>query len=93
MLTKPLLVVPAISKEDRIKFILPKQEIVLEKEITQVAWKVLELCNGLNTVEWISSKITGVENEFVVGFINDLNSLGIVIDSRRVYEHPMTLRS
>ena len=87
MLTKPLLVVPAISKEDRIKFILPKQEIVLEKEVTQVAWKVLELCNGLNTVEWISSKITGVENEFVVGFINDLNSLGIVIDSRRVYEH------
>ena len=87
MVAKPLLIVPAISKDDRIKFILPKQEIVLEKEITHIAWKILELCNGLNTVDWVSSEVVDVEDEFVVGFLNDLNSLGIVVDSRRVYEH------
>ena len=87
MLTKPLLVVPAISKDDRIKFILPNQEIALEPEITPSAWAILELCNGLNTVDTITEKLTDITDEFIVGFLNDLNSLKIVVDSRRVYEH------
>lgn len=87
MVTKPLLVVPAISKEDRIKFILPNQEIALEKEITPTAWSILELCNGLNTIDAITAKLPDIEDGFIVGFLNDLNSLKIVVDSRRVYEH------
>jgi len=87
VLTKPLLVVPAISKEDRIKFILPNQEIALEKEITPTAWSILELCNGLNAIDTIIANLPDIENEFIVGFLNDLNSLKIVVDSRKVYEH------
>lgn len=87
MVTKPLLVVPAISKDDRIKFILPNQEIVLEKEIASNAWAILELCNGRNSVDAIAEKLTEIDDGFIVGFLNDLISLKIVVDSRRVYEH------
>lgn len=86
MLTKPLLVAPAISKDGRIKFVLPNQEIILESEITSCAWAILELCNGLNTVDAITEELTDIADEFIVGFLNDLNSLKVVVDSRRVYE-------
>lgn len=84
---KPLLVVPAISKDDRIKFILPNQEILLDKKVTIDAWAVLELCNGINFVATIVEELQSIEEGFVVGFLNDLNSLGVVVDSRRLYEH------
>lgn len=87
MATKPLLVVPAISKDDRIKFILPDQEIALEKEVTPAAWAILELCNGLNSVETIREKLPDIDDEFVVGFIDDLISLNIISDSREVYKY------
>lgn len=93
MLTKPLLAVPAISKDDRIKFILPNQEISLEPEITPNAWAILELCNGLNTVDAITEKLADIADEFIIGFLNDLNSLKVVVDSRRVYEHFHTISS
>ncbi len=87
MVTKPLLVVPAIPVESRIKFILPTQEIVLEREITSNAWAILGLCNGLNSVDAISEELTEIDDGFIVGFLNDLISLGVVVDSRKVYEH------
>ena len=74
MLFKPILVVPAISKDDRIKFILPDQEIALEEKVTSDAWAILELCNGLNSVDTITELLTNIDDEFIVGFLNDLNS-------------------
>lgn len=87
MLKKPLLIVPAISKDDRIKFILPDQEIMLDQETTPKAWAILELCDGKNTVDAIVGKLVGIDKGFIVGFLNDLNSLKVVIDSREVYKH------
>ena len=87
MLNKPLLVVPAVSKADRIKFILPDKEIALDRETTSKAWAILELCNGINTVDAITEALEDIDNEFIVGFLNDLNSLRVVIDSREVYKH------
>lgn len=87
MLNKPLLVAPAISKDDRIKFILPNQEISLDHETTLKAWSILELCNGINTVDMITEALQDIDKGFIVGFLNDLNSLRVVIDSREVYKH------
>ncbi len=84
---KPLLIVPAIPKDDRIKFILPDQEILLDAKITQDAWAILELCNGINSVDIIVERLLGIEKEFIVGFLNDLSSLGTIVDSREVYKH------
>jgi thiazole/oxazole-forming peptide maturase SagD family component len=86
VLFKPILVVPAISKDDRIKFILPDQEIALEEKVTSDAWAILELCNGLNSVDTITELLTNIDDEFIVGFLNDLNSLKIIADSRKLYE-------
>lgn len=87
MLNKPLLVVPAVSKEGRVKFILPNQEILLDHETSLKAWAILELCSGVNTVDTITDALQDIDKEFIVGFLNDLNSLGAVIDSREVYKH------
>jgi thiazole/oxazole-forming peptide maturase SagD family component len=87
VLNKPLLVVPAISKDDRIKFILPDQEVSLDAVTTSKAWAILELCNGINTVSMITEALPAIDNGFIVGFLDDLNSLRIVIDSRKVYKH------
>ncbi|OYX41544.1 hypothetical protein B7Y94_04905 [Candidatus Saccharibacteria bacterium 32-49-12] len=100
MSTKPLLAVPAIAKDGGIKFILPNQEIALEKEITPLAWRILELCNGINSIDTITEALSELDSAFVVGFINDLSSLNIVVDSRKVYKHfhaissnPMSFKS
>lgn len=90
---KPLLVVPAISKDDRIKFILPEREIVLDQDVTSTAWAILDLCNGINTVDTIVAELADVDEAFIVGFLNDLNTLGVVVDSRKVYEHFHALSS
>lgn len=84
---KPLLVVPAISKDDRIKFILPEREIALDQKVTSTAWAILGLCNGINSVDMIVAELPDIDTDFVVGFLNDLNTLGVVVDSRKVYEY------
>lgn len=87
MLEKPLLVVPAIPKDDGIKFVLPSQEIFLGSEVASNAWAVLELCNGQNSIDTIASELEDIDENFVKGLLSDLGSLGIVIDSREVYRH------
>ena len=62
MLIKPILVVPAISKNDRIKFILPDQEILLGEQFTSSGWAILELCNGINTVDTIKEALTDIDD-------------------------------
>lgn len=87
MMTKPLLIVPAISKNGGIKFILPGKEVVLGEDIAQKAWMILELCNGINTVDFIVEQLSEIDEDFVRGFLNDLESLGIAADSRKCYKH------
>lgn len=87
MLTKPLLAVPAISKNGGVKFILPSQEIILGEDTASEAWAILELCNGINTVDFIVEQLSEIDKDFVRGFLNDLESLGIVVDSRKYYKH------
>jgi thiazole/oxazole-forming peptide maturase SagD family component len=84
---RPILAVPAISSGEQIKFILPDQEIMLEKDITPDAWSILALCNGLNSVAYISEELTEIDDDFIAGFLDDLMTLGVVVDSRQVYQH------
>ena len=87
MLKKPLLVVPAIPKDDGIKFVLPSQEIFLGSEVALSTWAILELCNGQNSIDMITSRLRDIDENFIKGLLSDLGSLGIVIDSREVYKH------
>jgi ribosomal protein S12 methylthiotransferase accessory factor len=84
-LERPLLVVPAIPKDGGMKFILPKYVYSLDEEIAPKAWAILELCNGVNTVDMIIEQLKDQDSTFITGFLNDLNSLGFVIDSRKFY--------
>ena len=87
MLKKPLLVVPAIPKDDGIKFVLPSQEIFLGSEVASSTWAILELCNGQNSIDMIASRLRDIDENFIKGLLSDLSSLGIVIDSREVYKY------
>lgn len=100
MLKRPLLAVPGIPKDDGIKFIMSDREIFLGSEIAPIAWSILELCNGMNPIHTITEQLSSIDANFTIGFLNDLNSLGIVIDSCEVYKrfhaisaNPMTYPS
>jgi len=82
---RPLLVVPAIPKDNGIKFVMPKHDITLEPDIAPTAWKILELCNGVATIKEILKQIKDVDASFIKGFINDLQALDVIIDSRQLY--------
>lgn len=86
MFNKPILVAPVVSNDGSVKFILPDKEFTLEREVSDDAWAILELCNGLNTVDMIVEALTNIDKQFARGFLADLNSLGVVVDSRRLYE-------
>lgn len=87
MLVKPLLVVPAVPHEGGVKFILPTQEVILGEDFGTAAWAILALCNGINTMDTITEELGDYEKTFVVGFLSDLETLGVVLDSRQLYKH------
>lgn len=82
----PLLVVPAIPCEGGVRFILPSQDVVLGEEFGVEAWAILALCNGINTVDVIVEELDGYEEAFIAGFLDDLETLGVVLDSRQLYK-------
>ena len=83
---KPFLAAPAIPKNNRIMFILPDKEIYLDPEVTTIAWDILSLCNGLTSVDAIVEQLANTDKDFVIGFLDDLSSLGIIVDSREIYK-------
>lgn len=85
MTVKPLQVVPAVPHEGGVKFILPTQEVVLGEEFGTAAWAILALCNGINTTDAIAEALSDYDASFILGFLSDLDSLGVVIDSRQLY--------
>lgn len=86
MLVNPILAVPAVPTTGGIKFILPTQEILLGKEFDGIAWATLALCNGINTVDAIASQLGDYDTESVTGLLKDLETLGVVVDSRQLYK-------
>lgn len=85
MTVKPLMVVPAVPHDGGVKFILPTQEVVLGEEFGTAAWAILALCNGINTTDAIADELGNYDASFVRGFLADLESLGVVMDSRQLY--------
>lgn len=83
---RPLLIVPAIPKYGGINFILPKCSFMLDADTAPKAWEILELCDGINTIDMISNQLKDLDPSFIRGFLNDLRSQSIVVDSRRLYE-------
>ncbi len=84
MSAKPMLVIPAIPFEGRIKFMLPDREIILDEEYCATAWSLLALCNGVNTVEDITDALDH-DPATISGFLDDLESLGVIADSRKLF--------
>jgi len=84
---RPFLIALPIAKNGGVKFLLPGRQIELGAEVAEKAWAILEHCNGINTIDFIAEVVDGVDAAFVKGFLNDLQTLGIVIDSRQYYKY------
>lgn len=84
---RPLLIAIPIAKNGGVKFLLPGQQIELGAEVAERAWAILEHCNGINTVGSIIEIVNNIEAAFIEGFLLDLQTLGVVIDSRQYYKH------
>lgn len=87
MLKKPLLIVPTILKGGHIRFLLPNKEIELESEITEIAWSILGMCNGKVSIGSITRQLAEIDDTYIIGFLSDLEYLGVIADSRSVYKH------
>lgn len=84
MTIKPMLVAPAVPFEGKIKFVLPDRDIILDEEYCATAWSILAMCNGVNTVENITDALEH-DPATTAGFISDLDSLGVIADSQKLY--------
>jgi len=84
---RPLLIATPIAKNEGIKFLLPGRQIELGADVAEKAWEILEHCNGINSVDAIVETVTTIDASFVEGFLYDLRTLGVIIDSRQYYKH------
>lgn len=82
----PIVVVPAISLNDKTQFLCPKRQLNISELPDNALQKILLNCNGYNTIASISEKVS-LDEEYVKKIICELESLGIVCDSCKQYRH------
>ena len=83
---RPILVVPAVPCNKGIKFLLPREQIEIDKEFSGIIWKIIEYSNGYRDITQII-KETGLNKKIVFEIISDLKMLNIIYDSRELYQH------
>ncbi len=69
MLKKPLCVARTFLRDGRIVFGLPGEEHSLKPEISTEVWRILELCDGLNTIDTIIDRLEDVNGEFITALL------------------------
>lgn len=83
---QPILIVPAIPKNDGIVFFLPSESVEIENDMASIVWEILSYCNGYNDINYIMSNMD-CSNEIIKGIIEDLSDLKIICDSRKQYQN------
>ena len=85
----PLPIVSGVHVGGKIEFQHPKRKLTVESH-ADIVWAILRLCNGITKSDAIVAKATrqtGSSRELIAGILDDLTSLGILVDSRKVYSH------
>ena len=88
----PILVVPAVPHEGGIRFLYCKNQIDVGPEMAEELWKILEFCNGYNTVETIV-ELSSLPFDEVFEILSELIELELVVDSREQYLHFHRIRN
>lgn len=83
---QPILVVPCVMSKKKIKFLLPDEEKVVSGDWLKFTKKVLGLCNGTLSVASIAL-LLGVGEALVIEILKNLDTDGIITDSREQYKH------
>lgn len=83
---KPILVVPAVPIDNKIRFYCPNTQIDISAPISFSVWKVVSFCNGFRTIAELKSIIND-ESINVHQIIVELDKLGILCDSSNQHLH------
>ena len=88
----PILVIPAVPHEGGIRFLYCKNQIDIGPEMAEKLWKILQFCNGYNTVEAIA-EFSSLPLDEVSEILSELVELELVVDSREQYLHFHRIRN
>lgn len=86
---RPLAVVAGVPVKEGIRFTTPTRTDTITDHI-ELVWAIIESCDGVTDADLIAKKVskkTQVDVEFVRAVIDDLTSLGVLLDSRRAYRY------
>ncbi|MGH7196702.1 MAG: YcaO-like family protein [Candidatus Saccharimonadales bacterium] len=86
---RPLCVVPAVPNDEGIRFLHLKQQYDISNFV-EVVWSILAKCNGYVSEAYVAEQVCmqyPVNREAIHAIINDLQQLGILVDSREVFKH------
>lgn len=87
---QPIAVIPIVPSEQGICLIRKSDRVIVSgTEMASLIWKILSLCDGVNSVSAICDQLNtdGIaEPNVVEAVIDDLASLGALCDSREMYK-------
>ena len=82
----PYQIVRAVPYEEGLSFLKQDCRInIKSKDMTSNIWKILEHCDGEKSVSMIA-ELTNIDIETARGYINDLRTLGVLVDSRELFK-------
>ena len=83
---KPILVVPAIPVDYGINFFRYDKQLTLAGDVVPIIWKILEHCNGYNSVLDIINN-SQLDKSIVISILNNLEQNKLITDSCKQYQH------
>ena len=86
----PLCIVQAVPHGKGIRFMHPKAQYDITVYIDAI-WAIISECNGRNPMKSVISKVKknveSIDDNTIYSIINDLSSLGVIVDSREAYQY------
>lgn len=86
----PLVVVPSVPHGAGIRFLHPKQQYDIDNYVEEL-WKILAQCSGHVSAKKIATSIakqfSDLTEQMVLDLIEELRSMGVVVDSREAHKH------
>lgn len=83
---RPILVLPCIMGKKKVKFLCPNKVHTITGEWAKFTKKVLKYCDGCFSVVDIAENLH-LDKYVIIEHISVLSNNGIVVDSRRQYQH------
>ena len=82
----PFQIIRAIPFGDGLSFLKQEHRVnIKDKELAKIVWNILEFCDGEKNISMIA-ELSGINIDIVEQCINDLRTLGVVVDSRELFK-------